>query len=56
MNYFGITELDNRLFDKVIATWQEMLVTNPEASIRLAHLKVVSDMNRKRTNAKRTRY
>lgn len=56
MNYFGITELDNRLFDKVIATWQEMLATNPEASIRLAHLKVVSDINRKRKYAKKAEY
>jgi hypothetical protein len=52
MNYFGTTELDNKTFDKVIEVWQEMLATNPDVSIRLAHLKVVSEINRRRKSTK----
>jgi hypothetical protein len=52
MSTFDPTLLDNKTFDKVIEEWQKMLVTNPDASIRLACAKVFTEQRKRRKNSK----
>lgn len=49
MDYLSITSLDNKTFGRVLEVWKTLLQSNPDASIHLAHAKVVSELRRHKT-------
>jgi hypothetical protein len=48
MSSFDPTLLDNKTFNKTLEVWRQLLLKNPEVSIRLAYAKVIAEENRRR--------